>query len=78
MFFHRTARLVTRTTHASTQRMQATLESPPASTTAKRLSVANSFNMQLQKAIEVLTKDVAQWQQRPQPQLLKASERKLP
>ena len=31
---------------------------------------------QLQKAVEVLTADVAAWKQRPQPKLLKASERK--
>jgi tricorn protease len=31
---------------------------------------------QLEKAIEVLTSDVATWKQRPQPKLLKASERK--
>lgn len=36
------------------------------------------IDTQLQKAIEVLTTDVAKWARRPQPKLLKASERKLP
>jgi hypothetical protein len=31
---------------------------------------------QLEKAVEVLKADVATWKQRPQPKLLKASERK--
>lgn len=47
MFFHREGRLATHPAQASLERMQAPLESPPIPTAAKRLSVANSFNMAL-------------------------------